>query len=195
MKEVFSDIVLEKEAMLRVVPPKCEELCTKQEAELFIDDTNVKELINVEVSESTCPLVELFQSSVCHFMPSCFQILKKRPKSPLPPAILNVKMPEAGAKLRAVVAYVKSAGNFYVQLASQEKELKAMMAEVDQYCNGPARKMKTSDIQIGAPCCALFEGDDQWYRALIKSDPTDISVSEFSAQWSINNCIGTNLNL
>lgn len=50
MKQAFNDIVLEKESILRVVPPKCEELCVKQLAELIIDDSNVKELINIEVS-------------------------------------------------------------------------------------------------------------------------------------------------
>ena len=67
IKQVFSDIALENEAVLRIVPPKFEE-CTKQLAELFIDDSNVKELINVEVSHDyitssyspcICPSVEL----------------------------------------------------------------------------------------------------------------------------------------
>lgn len=110
----------------------------------------------------------------------CLQLMKKKPKPPPKLVLRNVQMPDAGCKVKAVVAYVKSTANFYVQLASQQNDLQSMMAEVAQYCKGPARKLTESDLQPGTVCCALFPADGQWYRALIiKSDRSELTVSVF----------------
>lgn len=48
MKKVFHDIILEKDVILKVVSPNKQKQ-SKHSVELFIDETNVKELINLEV--------------------------------------------------------------------------------------------------------------------------------------------------
>lgn len=95
----------------------------------------------------------------------------------------NVPLPEVGSKLKVIGAFVKSFDNFYVQVAKSKNELESMMAVVAEHCNGPAKKMVESDIIDGAVCCALFTGDDQWYRAMvINADLNDLTVCIHSVQ-------------
>ncbi|KAJ1522671.1 hypothetical protein ONE63_001837 [Megalurothrips usitatus] len=147
--QLFYDLVLEKDAVIQVVPSKTG---AKQLCELFIEDTNIKELINLEA-------------------------LKNRRKKAPRLEFKNVQLPETGSKVKVVVAYVKSFSQFYVQLAANSASLKDMMSRVNEHCNGSAEPLQESDVQPGAPCCALFDGDGQYYRAiLLNCDMQDLSV-------------------
>ncbi|XP_034235758.1 maternal protein tudor-like isoform X2 [Thrips palmi] len=136
MFEILSDLINEHNVVLKVAASQ--DLSTKQLCDLFIDETNVTQLVNTE-------------------------LLRRKPKL----TFRNIHFPTPGGKVEVVVAYVKSLNNFYVQLAAHQKDLEDKMAEVDSYCNGPAALMKAEDIVPGAPCCALFPADGQWYRAMI----------------------------
>lgn len=54
VSEIVTAVINEQNATLKVSPSQ--ELSTKQYCDLFIDETNVIELINVEVSDSYQPI-------------------------------------------------------------------------------------------------------------------------------------------
>ncbi|XP_025835446.1 maternal protein tudor-like isoform X2 [Agrilus planipennis] len=74
------------------------------------------------------------------------------------------------------VSYVYSCSRFYVQLKSKEEDLRRVMAELQVNC--PHKPQLCIDqINIGQPCCALFESDGLWYRAqVLNVDDNQIRV-------------------
>ncbi|XP_039207442.1 RING finger protein 17 [Crotalus tigris] len=77
-------------------------------------------------------------------------------------------MPRENTEVAAVVSYINSPGDFYIQLLEQGPEFAAFLKKVEEvYENelGP-------DLQIlcptqGQPCVAKFEDDGLWYRAQV----------------------------
>ncbi|CAH2004813.1 unnamed protein product [Acanthoscelides obtectus] len=64
------------------------------------------------------------------------------------------------------ISYVYSCNRFYVQLVSKEAELSSLMRDLQQVCQA-SDYMDPGAVNVGLPCCALFEDDGQWYRAEI----------------------------
>lgn len=64
------------------------------------------------------------------------------------------------------VSFVYSCNRFYVQLVSKESELVKLMVELQVNCLNN-ETLYPESVKIGLPCCALFEIDQQWYRAEI----------------------------
>ncbi|XP_026293854.2 maternal protein tudor [Frankliniella occidentalis] len=158
MLSAFYDKVLEEECVLKVIPPKCDSLMAKQLGELFIDDTNVKELINLEILKKKSHKITNFK---------------------------NAAFPEPGSKLKVVVSYIKSVECFYVQLSSRSKELENVMSWVAEHCKGSARL--DYEAQPGTACCALYTGDDTWYRAMVMAtDPLKVLFVDYGNEEEID---------
>ncbi|CAH0557520.1 unnamed protein product [Brassicogethes aeneus] len=64
------------------------------------------------------------------------------------------------------VSFVYSCNRFYVQLCSKEEELLNMMLDLQNNC-ASSDCMDPSTLTVGLPCCALYEGDQKWYRSQI----------------------------
>ncbi|KAK7099992.1 fap1 adhesin-like [Littorina saxatilis] len=74
------------------------------------------------------------------------------------------------------VGYIDSVENFCVQLAAGMPELDQLMEEIGDYYNSGKGKPLTNP-QVGMPCVAKYEEDDQWYRAQVRSfSSKDIDV-------------------
>lgn len=64
------------------------------------------------------------------------------------------------------VSYVYSCSRFFIQLKSKEADLNQLM-EVLQATYANRKPLGLGDVKKGMPCCALFAGDGQWYRAQV----------------------------
>lgn len=71
-----------------------------------------------------------------------------------------------GFSQQVKVSYVYSCNRFYIQLTSKENELINLMAELQESCQS-SDFMDPSAIKVDVPCSALFESDEQWYRAQV----------------------------
>lgn len=66
------------------------------------------------------------------------------------------------------VSYVYSCNRFFVQLKSKEADLNVLMKRLQTtYSSKSALDM--ASLKEGMPCCALYDADNQWYRAQIIS--------------------------
>lgn len=74
------------------------------------------------------------------------------------------------------VVHTESSEDFYIQLSATYLQLEQMMAEIAEVYSGLADDVSHGDIVVGNPVCAQFSGDDSWYRAVIKSVPSDFEV-------------------
>lgn len=74
------------------------------------------------------------------------------------------------------VSYVYSCNRFFIQLKSKEGDLSALMAELqNSYAN--KKPLDLNMVKENMPCCALYDGDGQWYRAqVISVQSTGIKV-------------------
>lgn len=71
-----------------------------------------------------------------------------------------------GSSQEVKVSYVYSCNKFYVQLKLKENELNQAMSELQLKCSNK-NVFPESEIKEGMPCCALYESDQQWYRAQV----------------------------
>lgn len=74
------------------------------------------------------------------------------------------------------VSYVYSCNRFFVQLKSKEADLNALMEQLQVVYNGK-EQLEIAGMKEGTPCCALYEVDQQWYRAqIISLTPSGVKV-------------------
>ena len=74
------------------------------------------------------------------------------------------------------VVHTESSEDFYIQLSATYPQLEQMMAEIAEVYSGLADDVGHEDVVVGNPVCAQFSEDDSWYRAAIKSVPSDFEV-------------------
>jgi len=74
------------------------------------------------------------------------------------------------------VVHTESSEEFYVQLSAMYPQLEQMMAEIAEVYSGLADDIGHEDVVVGNPICAQFSEDNSWYRAAIKSVPSDFEV-------------------
>ena len=74
------------------------------------------------------------------------------------------------------VVHTESSEDFYIQLSATYPQLEQMMAKIAEVYSGLADDIGHEDVVIGNPVCAQFSEDDSWYRAAIKSVPSDFEV-------------------
>lgn len=93
---------------------------------------------------------------------SALDVLKKAAMLSYPdPIVLN-----RGLSQDVRVSFVYSCNRFFVQLKSKESDLNGLMGELQMcYANQPVLDVQL--IKEGLPCCALYDGDQQWYRAQV----------------------------
>uniref|UniRef100_A0A674IPV4 Tudor domain containing 6 n=1 Tax=Terrapene triunguis TaxID=2587831 RepID=A0A674IPV4_9SAUR len=72
---------------------------------------------------------------------------------------------EVGSTVQVVVSYVESPGYFWCQLRRNNRELKSLMAEIQDYCKTSAQP----HCWASPVCLAKYSEDEKWYRALIIS--------------------------
>lgn len=74
------------------------------------------------------------------------------------------------------VVHTERPEDFYIQLSAMYPQLEQMMAEIAEVYSGLADDVGHEDVVIGNPVCAQFSEDNSWYRAVIKSVPSDFEV-------------------
>ena len=72
---------------------------------------------------------------------------------------------EKGKQHQVYVSHVDQNGTFYVSLMSDAAKLDQLMSELEIYC---AEAKSLSESYIGLACCALYDQDENWYRARIQ---------------------------
>lgn len=91
---------------------------------------------------------------------NALDVLKKAAMISYPdPFVLN-----RGLNQDIRVSYVYSCSRFFIQLKNKEKDLNALMAEL-QVTYAEREALDPEAMKEGIPCCALYEADGQWYRA------------------------------
>lgn len=71
-----------------------------------------------------------------------------------------------GTKQSVLVSYVDSCIKFYVQLSDNIDDLNSVMDAVKVHCE---KTSSPGELPVGAPCCARFPDDENWYRARVRS--------------------------
>lgn len=74
------------------------------------------------------------------------------------------------------VSYAKSSQAFYIQLSKTYDQLLHMMAELSRVNSSLPDDVHPPDLDVGTPICALFAEDEEWYRAVIESTPSEFEV-------------------
>lgn len=65
-----------------------------------------------------------------------------------------------------IVSFIEGCKRFFVQLKENTESLNTLMLALASTSNNQAN-LAPNDIKIGAPCCAFYSTDKQWYRAKI----------------------------
>ncbi|TRY85445.1 hypothetical protein DNTS_016109 [Danionella cerebrum] len=78
----------------------------------------------------------------------------------------SVELPNDGQKVSLVISSMKSLDEFYCHFYRKADEhlLTELSVELTKHCE---EERALTSPNVGQPCCALFTGDAQWYRALI----------------------------
>ncbi|XP_012278471.1 maternal protein tudor isoform X2 [Orussus abietinus] len=63
-------------------------------------------------------------------------------------------------------SFVESCCNFFVQAESGIKSLESLMSRLNEYAK-TAPPLQPAQLYVGLPCAALYEADEQWYRAQV----------------------------
>ena len=74
------------------------------------------------------------------------------------------------------VVHIVHSQDFYVQLSKTYQQLVQMMAEISKVYSCLADDVRPEDLVVGAPLCAFYAGDEQWYRAVVESVPSEVEV-------------------
>ena len=74
------------------------------------------------------------------------------------------------------VSYTKSSQAFYIQLSKTYDQLLHMMAELSRVNSSLPDDVHPPDLVVGTPICALFAEDEEWYRAVVESIPSEFEV-------------------
>ena len=97
---------------------------------------------------------------------------------------------DIGSLYEVFISHVESNGTFYVSLVTDGGKLDKLMDELDEYC-----KIARPVIQItpGMPCCALYDQDNSWYRATIKSCTNDVCNVMYVDYGNTSSCPASSL--
>ncbi|XP_070605861.1 RING finger protein 17 isoform X2 [Erythrolamprus reginae] len=77
-------------------------------------------------------------------------------------------MPRENTEVAAVVSYINSPGDFYIQMLEQGPEFAAFLKKVEEvYENEAGPDLQILCPTLGQPCVAKFEDDGVWYRAQV----------------------------
>ena len=93
----------------------------------------------------------------------------------LPPIITETAKPitlsvNLGSVTSAYISYIISPSSFWYQEERYVNDLEDLMEKVNKFFNSEKSYFFTSlDFKVGQFCCALYEEDKRWYRAIIKS--------------------------
>ncbi|XP_030195792.1 tudor domain-containing protein 1 isoform X2 [Gadus morhua] len=84
----------------------------------------------------------------------------------------SVELPCGGPMGALIVSSVQNPGEFYCVRSEPEalRGLEELGPELKLHCEGEASPWQAA---VGQPCCALFTGDNSWYRALVKKVSED----------------------
>ncbi|XP_051523299.1 tudor domain-containing protein 1-like [Myxocyprinus asiaticus] len=76
------------------------------------------------------------------------------------------ELPSDGRKVELVISILKSLDEFYCYnySAADEQSLTELSYELMKHCVSEKAPFTPT---VGEPCCALFTGDGQWYRAMV----------------------------
>ena len=95
-----------------------------------------------------------------------------------------VKLDE-GSQHTAFISHVDSNGVFYVSKMSEAAKLDKLMDDLAEYCS---ESQMLTEVTSGMCCCALYDQDDSWYRALVKSVDGDECTIEFVDYGNTSTC-------
>lgn len=130
----------------------------------FVSNRQLTMRVAPSAKRSALPACELWDDSKVNVL----DILKQAAMQSYPdPIVLN-----RGLSQDVKVSYVYSCSRFFIQLKSKEEELANLMSGLQEMCAQTA-PVHANGLKEGEPCCALFEGDGQWYRAQVLSCDKD----------------------
>ena len=78
------------------------------------------------------------------------------------------------SKVKVKVTSIVNPGEFWCQVTDSNDELFALVEELEKYYSSTGSVL--TGPSVGLPCCAKFEEDKQWYRAIITDVGTSIKV-------------------
>ncbi|XP_009509699.2 tudor domain-containing protein 6 [Phalacrocorax carbo] len=81
---------------------------------------------------------------------------------------------EVGSTVNVIVSYVENPSYFWCQLSRNCRDLKVLMAEIQDYCKNSSPLYAWPD----SVCLAQYSEDEKWYRALIISEVTSAEKVE-----------------
>ncbi|XP_028990018.2 tudor domain-containing protein 1 [Betta splendens] len=76
-------------------------------------------------------------------------------------------LPCDGQTVALLTSLVENPGEFYCHIDSpaDHQRLLELMTELKQHCEADATPF---ELKVGEPCCAMFPGHKEWYRAMVK---------------------------
>ena len=82
---------------------------------------------------------------------------------------------DKGMVLEALCTFVKEDGKLSCQLIKYEKELSKLVKDIPLYCSQNAERISNTEIDLA--CFALYDIDNNWYRAkVLRSDGNILTV-------------------
>ena len=93
----------------------------------------------------------------------------------LPPIVTETAKPippstNVGTVTSVYISYIISPSSFWYQEERYVNDLEELMEKVNKFFNSEKSYLFTSlDFKVGQFCCALYEEDKRWYRAIIKA--------------------------
>lgn len=124
----------------------------------FVSNRQLIMCVAPSAKRSPLPACELWDERKVNVL----DILKQAAMQSYPdPVVLN-----RGLSQDVKVSYVYSCSRFFIQLKNKEDELANLMSELQEMYAQMA-PVQANTLKEGEPCCALFEGDGQWYRVQV----------------------------
>ena len=154
-KTAFTDLVLEQDTQGVVQSVLMDSSGPVYTIELSLDDGTEVTTALVEGGHISIP-----RSTLSNLSPTSSPVLTevKHPSFPIQ------------SHIDVCVSYVKSPGNFFVQLLEKAKSLKELMHGMDElYSSMSQQEEVLFSLNIGVFCVAKFSEDSVWYRARIVS--------------------------
>ncbi|KAH0621802.1 hypothetical protein JD844_023436 [Phrynosoma platyrhinos] len=124
-----------------------------------------RESIHHQSNEGTCGLHHrTVAKEECNIFPNPSSCVVQN-YSDITPGFSCEEQVEVGSTVDVVVSYIESPGLFWCQLAKSSKDLKELMAKIQDYC---VESVQPHDWP-NPVCLARYSEDNKWYRALIIS--------------------------
>ncbi|XP_074476299.1 tudor domain-containing protein 1 isoform X2 [Sebastes fasciatus] len=86
------------------------------------------------------------------------------------------ELPRDGQTVALLASVVENPGEFYCRInnPADHQRLIELGAELKQHCEAKASPFEP---EVGEPCCAMFTGDGEWYRAMVNELSDNVSVN------------------